>query len=194
MSGCEGLRYAAGRADLVPLAELGDRRLAGFALDVVNLEADDRALLLRAALDGVPLLAEVADLAVDDLAEDGFDVVDLALDFLAVVDLAGLALDLEEARLVVALARLFERLERERRTARFQPSARSARNDAGMARICSVSSTDSAAASARSARTSAITLAGRRARAACTRLVRRTTNISRSGSIHIDVPVKPVWP
>ena len=51
-----------------------------------------------------------------------------------------------------------------------------------------------AAASARSARTSVITFAGRRARAACTRFVSSTTNISRSGSIQSDVPVKPVWP
>ena len=54
--------------------------------------------------------------------------------------------------------------------------------------------TASAAASARSARTSLITLAGRRARAACTRFVSSTTNISRSGSIQSEVPVKPVWP
>ena len=54
--------------------------------------------------------------------------------------------------------------------------------------------TASAAASARSARTSLITFAGRRARAACTRFVSSTTNISRSGSIQSDVPVKPVCP
>ena len=88
------------------------------------------------------------------------------------------------------------RAERERvYTGRFQPTARSARNDAGMLRmpVCE-SVTASAAASARSARTSLITFAGRRAFAACTRLVSSTTNISRSGSIQSDVPVKPVWP
>ena len=53
------------------------------------------------------------------------------------------------------------------RTDGFQPSARSARNDAGMRSTASpLSTTESAAASARSARTSAITFAGRRARAA----------------------------
>ena len=31
-------------------------------------------------------------------------------------------------------------------------------------------------------------------RVGCTRFVRRITNSFRSGSIHIDVPVKPVWP
>ena len=58
----------------------------------------------------------------------------------------------------------------------------------------SSSVTASAAASARSARTSLMTFAGRRALAAWTRLVRSTTNMSRSGSIQSDVPVKPVWP
>ena len=53
------------------------------------------------------------------------------------------------------------------RTDGFQPSARSARKDAGIRSTASpLSTTESAAASARSARTSAITLAGRRARAA----------------------------
>ena len=59
-----------------------------------------------------------------------------------------------------------------------------------MAIVCDGSSvTAIAAASVRSARTSAITLAGWRARAAWTRFVSRTTNISRSGSIHNEVPV-----
>src|SRR5512140_561984 len=73
---------------------------------------------------------------------------------------------------------------------RFQPFLASERNDAGIAMVCEGSSvTATAAASVRSARTSAITLAGWRARAACTRLVSRITNISRSGSIQRDVPV-----
>ena len=88
------------------------------------------------------------------------------------------------------------RAERERvYTGRFQPTARSARNDAGMLRMPACESvTASAAASARSARTSLITFAGRRAFAAWTRFVNSTTNISRSGSIQSEVPVKPVWP
>src|SRR6185503_3971879 len=88
-----------------------------------------------------------------------------------------------------------ERLERadRDRTGRFQPTARSARNVAGIAiRSPSESRTESAAASATSARTSAMTLEGRRARAAWTRFVSRMTKRLRSGSIHIDVPVKPV--
>ena len=76
------------------------------------------------------------------------------------------------------------------RTGRFQPVALSARNVRGMAMTLSgLSTTDATAASARSARTSDITLAGRRARAAWTRFVSRSTNICRSGSIQIDVPV-----
>src|ERR1035437_30938 len=79
------------------------------------------------------------------------------------------------------------------RRGRFHPTARSARNDAGISATARFSSvTARAAASARSARTSAITLDGRRALAAWTRFVSRMTNMSRSGSIHIEVPVKPV--
>ena len=81
------------------------------------------------------------------------------------------------------------------RTGRFQPAALSARKVRGMAiTLSGLSTTEATAASARSARTSEITLAGRRARAAWTRFVSSSTNICRSGSIQIDVPVYPVWP
>src|SRR5205085_434782 len=51
-----------------------------------------------------------------------------------------------------------------------------------------------AAASATRPRTPFRIVNGRRARGAYARLVSRTTNRSRSGSIHNDVPVHPVWP
>ena len=75
------------------------------------------------------------------------------------------------------------------------PAWSSARKEAGIARTgVGPSITARTAASERSERTSAMTFAGRCAFAACTRFVSRTTNISRSGSIQIDVPVKPVCP
>ena len=46
-------------------------------------------------------------------------------------------------------------------------------------------------ASATARRTSRMALFSR---VGCTRLVSRMTNRLRSGSIHIDVPVNPVWP
>jgi hypothetical protein len=74
-----------------------------------------------------------------------------------------------------------------------QPSSSSARNAVGIARTgVGPSRTASTAASERSDRISAMIFAGRCAFAACTRFVSRTTNISRSGSIQIDVPVNPV--
>jgi len=141
----------------------------------------------------------VDDFDVDDLAAAGFEVL-LAVLFAAVPDFATgfFAVDFEdfedfEATLLDDVGfRLFaERdLLRATRTGRFQPTALSARNVVGIDRIFSgLSITAAAAASARSARTSEMTLAGRRARAAWTRFVRSSTNICRSGSIQIDVPV-----
>ena len=91
----------------------------------------------------------------------------------------------------VAFRPLAERdLLRAERTGRFQPTALSARNVCGIEMTLSgLSITAAAAASARSARTSEMTLAGRRARAACTLFVSSRTNICRSGSIQMDVPV-----
>lgn len=136
----------------------------------------------------------------EDFDALALDLDELAFDFDAVAfDFEALAFDLmlraERADEREDLARRL-RAERERvDSGRFQPTARSARNDLGMLRMPRFESvTARAAASARSARTSLITFAGRRARAACTRFVSRTTNISRSGSIQSDVPVKPVWP
>ena len=163
------------------------------------------------------LLAVAFDLPDDDLAAEAFDV-DLApvlfffaepdFDAVALLELFLAELDLAElffeALDVVFFAVLFlERLDVLLRaedllrddlprvtSARFQPIASSARKAAGIARTpVGPSRTASTAASARSARTSEITLAGRLARAACTRFVRRITNISRSGSIQMDVPV-----
>src|SRR3954469_20513905 len=117
--------------------------------------------------------------------------------FFAEVALRALALLLARARARAAAARLArDAFARETFTSGlFHPTARSARNDLGMSSgPPRMSVTASAAASARSARTSLITLAGRRARAACTRFVSSTTNMSRSGSIQSDVPVKPVCP
>jgi hypothetical protein len=141
----------------------------------------------------------VEDLDVLALDFDDADFLALALDFEALaLDFEALAFDLllraERAERADLARRL--RAERERvYSGRFHPTARSARNDRGMLSIpCSESVTARAAASARSARTSLITFAGRRARAACTRFVSSTTNISRSGSIQSEVPVKPVCP
>jgi len=70
------------------------------------------------------------------------------------------------------------------------PTSASARNALGIASTgVGPSITARTAASERSERTSAMILAGRCAFAACTRFVRSTTNISRSGSIQIEVPV-----
>ena len=111
-----------------------------------------------------------------------------------------MALDEDFAGLLFALDPLVLLLDgflgfRAFRVGLFQSTARSARNDAGIAATARFSSvTARAAASLRSWRTSAITLAGRLALAACTRFVSRITNISRSGSIQSEVPVNPVWP
>jgi hypothetical protein len=71
-----------------------------------------------------------------------------------------------------------------------QPISASARNAFGIASTgVGPSITARTAASDRSDLTSAMILAGRCAFAACTRFVSSTTNISRSGSIQIDVPV-----
>jgi hypothetical protein len=76
---------------------------------------------------------------------------------------------------------------------RVQPASSSARNAVGIASTgVGPSITARTAASLRSERMSAMIFAGRCALAACTRFVSSTTNISRSGSIQIDVPVKPV--
>src|ERR1035437_4580140 len=143
------------------------------------------------------LLGSLGFFAVVVLAATGFaglDCGDLFFAFTlcpAVVDAAVDAFTAADGRLIIPL----RRAERATRTARFQPTARSARNETGIsatARVASV--TARAAASARSARTSAMTFAAPFARASCTRFVSRITNISRSGSIQIDVPVNPVWP
>ena len=141
-------------------------------------------------------MAFLADFFFDD---EDFEALAFDFDALAFFDFEALAFDLalcaERADERDDLARRL-RAERERvYSGRFHPTARSARNDRGMSRMPRFESvTARAAASARSARTSLITFAGRRARAACTRFVSSTTNISRSGSIQSDVPVKPVWP
>ena len=112
--------------------------------------------------------------------------------------LATALLRVERALALRAAAAWRERADAERALPRrlrvastlFHPTMRSARKLAGMVSGPSGASiTASAAASVRSLRTSLITFAGRRALAACTRLVSRITNISRSGSIQIDVPV-----
>ena len=143
--------------------------------------------------------AVLEDVLFDDEALD--DVV-LALDELELFADDGLAAAALSDELVLFFADDFElgffeadalawlRGLRAVRTGRFQPAALSARNVRGMAITFSgLSTTDATAASARSARTSEITLAGRRARAAWTRFVSSRTNICRSGSIQIDVPV-----
>jgi len=136
----------------------------------------------------VGLFAVAAFVAVADFAA--------VLDFAAVVGCFFFGADFAER----ADEADFEREDVGRRTlrrdegaARFQPTALSERKEAGIARTPSGPSiTASTAASARSARTSEMTVAGRRAFAAWTRLVSRITNISRSGSIHSEVPVYPV--
>jgi len=148
-----------------------------------------------------PRLDDLADSLPDDLADPLLaDLVDLeaqALEFERFDDLEPLALvDLPDPRLPTAARRRAEALRaRVERKGRFQSSALSARKLAGIASTPVGSSiTASTAASARSLRTSAMTLDGRLARAACTRLVSRMTNMCRSGSIQSDVPVKPVCP
>ena len=139
------------------------------------------------------------DLPFDD---DAFEDVVFAADEAALFDEDDLADEALPEELTLGFADDFElgffeaddllwlRDLRATRTGRFQPVALSARNVRGMAMTLSgLSTTDATAASARSARTSDITLAGRRARAAWTRFVSRSTNICRSGSIQIEVPV-----
>ena len=158
------------------------------ALDDFDLADAAPAELVRAVeldrLTVVLLDARLVDLTVDLLVDFALAALTRLLERL---DLEATAL--ERLELLERMLRALRALRRVRRTAGFQPSARSARNDAGMVSTWSMSSIDNAAASARSARTSAITFAGRRARAACTRLVSSTTNIWRSGSIQSDVPV-----
>ena len=112
-------------------------------------------------------------------ADEDFDALALDLDALA-LDFEALALDFEALAfdLLLRAERTDEREDLARR-----PRAERERVDSGRFQP-----------TARSARTSLITFAGRRARAACTRFVSRTTNISRSGSIQSEVPVKPVCP
>ena len=127
----------------------------------------------------------------DALAED-FDLdEDFALDFDALADFEDFdfeALDVlpRDGRAEPRPLFFFERddVERERLC------GRSTRSETGSARTpFGSSSTATSAASARSARTSEMTLAGWRAREAWTRFVSSTTNMSRSGSIQIEVPV-----
>jgi hypothetical protein len=73
--------------------------------------------------------------------------------------------------------------------------ARSARKASGISKgPLGMSMTAREAASLRSDRTSEMIRRGCNERGAWTRLVRRMTNMPRVGSIHIDVPVNPVWP
>src|SRR5690242_8580087 len=153
--------------------------------------------IISAGADRYPAWAFFEWLLADFLALDFFggDFEDFALLAEACDDrLERLLCDAVFARaLARARAAARARLARERDTfvsGLFQPTARSARKDFGMSSMPpSRSVTASSAASARSARTSLITLAGRRAVAACTRLVSRMTNIRLSGSIQSEVPV-----
>lgn len=129
-------------------------------------------LLERLALDFD--LDACADFALTFLPLDFFALAFLLLDFFALAfepldflpDFDATAFDFECERVERFALRLFER-DRATWVGRFHPSARSARNDRGMSRTpLRESVTASAAASDRSARTSAITFAGRRARAA----------------------------
>ena len=146
---------------------------------------DNLQLAFRAGLDDV--LAGVV------LLRDEDDALAVLLEPVADFDDGFLAVAFFDALLFDAVAlRLFaERaLLRAVRTGRFQPAALSARKVVGIEMTLSgLSITEAATASARSARTSEITLAGRRARAAWTRLVSSRTNVCRSGSIQMDVPV-----
>jgi hypothetical protein len=123
----------------------------------------------------------LGDALADELAVDFFALPDFDAELLEDERLAADALLLRDAWL---------RDLRAVRTGRFQPTALSARNVCGIEiTLSGLSTTEATAASARSARTSEMTLAGRRARAAWTRFVSSSTNICRSGSIQIDVPV-----
>jgi len=145
-----------------------------------------------------------AELFVEDFDPEGFDAelfdvddfgfaADALLDDAFVPLLLADAFAFDEDALLRAARARAALLARALRVGRFQPTALSARNVRGIEMTLSgLSTTAAAAASARSARTSEMTFAGRRARAACTRFVSSNTNISRSGSIQIDVPVKPV--
>src|SRR5687768_16272670 len=129
-------------------------------------------------MDQFPDLAAVAVLVVYFLAAGfaaGFFAAGFATGFFAAGFAAGFfaagffaALTLEVVFFAVDFVATGRRRTGDRqRTVRFQPTALSDRNEAGMRRMLSLSSTtDKTAASARSARTSAITFAGRRARAA----------------------------
>jgi hypothetical protein len=157
-------------------------RAFGFALLAVALLTDD---LLAFAV-------EAEDAGFAD-AVFGFALVVLAFARLAAVELFGFAAAFFALVLtVLAVGRFTVRARRDRRvrSGLFQLTARSARNEAGIVLMRSSSSvTASAAASDRSARMSEMTVAGRFTRAACTRFVRRMTNMLRCGSIHIEVPV-----
>ena len=153
---------------------------------VVDFFADvDRAVVDR---DFAEALLVVAFLAVELFAVELFAVELFVVDFPAVdffaVDVFFFAVLRDEPR-----ALDFDRPEREA-AARTGASGRSTRSATGSG--CTPfgsSSTARSAASARSARTSEMTRAGCRAREAWTRFVRSTTNMSRSGSIQMDVPV-----
>ena len=176
------------------------------ALRTVAFDPDDFAGVLFALPDFGDATFVVEGLAVVVLPAVDFTVVDFAeIDF-AVVDDFPEALDVAvltaagfflraAARFAAAdlRARADALLVRRPRNGRFQSSATSARKLTGIANTPPGSSiTASAAASDKSLRTSAITLLGRLAFAACTRLVSRMTNIWRSGSIQMLVPVNPV--
>ena len=138
--------------------------------------------------------AELFDADTFDPDAFGVDLADeLAVDFFALADLDAELLELLEADALLLRDATWLRDLRAVLTGRFQPTALSARNVCGIEiTLSGLSTTDATAASARSARTSEITLAGRRARAAWTRFVSSRTNICRSGSIQIEVPVEPV--
>ena len=140
----------------------------------------------------------VVDFFADALLREVLDecfAVDLDFEDLERADLDFLVDTLVHRTLVRLLRALRARIALVHRTGLgfVHPSSVSARNATGIARTgVGPSITARTAASERSERTSAMIFAGRCAFAACTRFVSSTTNISRSGSIQIDVPVNPV--
>ena len=175
--------------DLVDFADVLAFALLAFG---ATTRVDDG---LAAVVLGVVDFAAV-DFTVADFALVGFAAVEPRLDVFDVRVLAAAGFFLSAAALLAAAAfraRDEALAVRRPRNGRFQSSATSARKLTGIASTPPGSSImASAAASDKSLRTSAITLLGRLAFAACTRLVSRMTNICRSGSIQMLVPVNPV--
>ena len=204
-SGCRDQRrffLATGRERLVD--GRADRDEAVLRLRADALERDDdaraelrlRALLVRVLLARAVLLREAVD---RPRFADTERVEALARDELRQTARRDAALRRAPDFLANARPRLtaLQPTERYRTSgAGFQPVAKSARNSGSPSTVTATDGavTAHAEASARSARTSEITRSGRRARDSKTRLVSSTTNMSRSGSIQIDVPENPVWP